>query len=422
MKLLNHTMLYLSGALFLIIGVWAVIFYVNMLDEVYDSIDDGLDNYKLLIVQKAKADSSVLRKHTFDESNYAIREIRKEQALRQTDRHFDSLLYMENEGELEPVRVLRTVFATDRNTYHELTIVSSMVEEDDLIEDLLYALIWLYAALLISIFLVNNFLLRRIWKPFYALIEQLKQFSLRSSRAFSPPPSNVREFKALNAAIEAMLQETVDTYNSQKQFIENASHELQTPLAISINRLELMLEDAGDNEEQSKALAEVIRNLERLSRLNQSLLLLTKIENRQFAEEETVDFNALMHQQLAEFEELIAYRHISVSLEESGSFSRQMNKDLATILLGNLLKNAIVHNHSEGRLLIRISEQSLRIANTGDSRALDPQKLFTRFYKASTHKSSTGLGLAIVKTIATRYGLEVGYRYHEGLHEMQLHV
>src|SRR5690606_12130134 len=150
MKLLNHSLKYLSVSILFIVSVWSVIFYFNMLDEIYDSIDDGLDNYRMLIIQKADIDSTILQKHSFDESNYAIKKISKAEALKAKDIYVDTSLYMPFEEELEPVRMLTTVFGT-KDDFYQLKVISSMVEEDDLITNLIWSIVWLYLILVISI-------------------------------------------------------------------------------------------------------------------------------------------------------------------------------------------------------------------------------------------------------------------------------
>lgn len=418
MKLVNHTLLYLSGALFLIIGVWAVIFYYSMLDEVYDSIDDGLDNYKMLIIQKAGSDSTILKKNTFEESNYSIMPISRQQALQSVERYSDTLMYMQNEEDFEPVRILSTVFNV-RDTYYKLDVISSMVEEDDLIEDLTWYLVFLYVALLLSIYLLIFFILRRTWKPFYTLMQRLRHFNLKQPKPLEVPETNVSEFKELNKAILDLLKNNIEVYNSQKQFIENASHELQTPLAISINKIELLLEENDLGEEKAQALSDVIRNLERLTRLNKSLLLLTKIENRQFANEEEVDFNELIKQQLSDFSELLEFKQISVQLHEASHFRKGFSKDLAFVLVSNLLKNAITYNKPQGEIHVEINADSIRIKNTGATEALDASRIFSRFFHSATHKSATGLGLSIVSAIADLYHLKVSYSF-DGMHQFVL--
>ncbi len=419
MKLLNHTISYIAVSLLVIISVWAFIFYINMLDEVYDSIDDGLDNYKMLIVEKASQDSLLLNKLHFDESNYSIREVPEYEAVHHREIYKDTLLYTVNEKDYEPFRMLITTFRGHNNRYYQLKIISSMVEEDDLIEDLFYALIWLYLAIVVSVILINNFLLKRIWQPFYKLISQLQSFKLRSNKILVPPDTKVQEFKVLNESISSLLDENIRTYNSQKQFIENAAHELQTPLAISINKLELMAEQQSFNEEQLSAIGDVINNLERLTRLNKSLLLISRIENRQYNEEQEINFNELFQNEIANLDELSVYKEVTVTIKESGIFILNINEDLATILAANLIKNAIVHNIKAGAVAIEISDNSIEVSNDGINQPLDDQKIFSRFYKASTSKNSTGLGLSITKTIADMHQLQLVYHY-DGRHRFTI--
>ncbi|HYH14513.1 MAG TPA: hypothetical protein VD794_04810, partial [Flavisolibacter sp.] len=164
MKLLNYTTTFFAVILFIIIPIWAALFYYNMLDEIYDSMDDGLDNQKLLVLQKARIDSSVFLRTSFDVGDYAIQEIPVALAGIKRDVYKDTLMYMKNEDEFEPVRMLQTVFKQN-NRYYELKVITSMVEEDDLIQQLFYALLWLYVGLLATILVLNNVLLRRVWQP-----------------------------------------------------------------------------------------------------------------------------------------------------------------------------------------------------------------------------------------------------------------
>ncbi len=415
MKLLNHTSRYFAIALFLILGVWSVVFYINMLDEVYDSLDDGLDNYKLLIIEKAHNDSTVLHKHEFEESNYAIHEIPDATALKMKDVYRDTLMYMQNEEDYEPVRLLTTAFGLN-GKYYQLSVISSMVEEDDLIEDLLYAIIWLYAAMLVSILLMNNILLKRIWKPFYHLMDQLKKFRLGKDAPPTPLPSTVEEFKLMNETVDSLIQRTLETFQNQKEFIENASHELQTPLAISLNKLELLAERNDLSENDMASIGSVIQTLERLTRLNKSLLLLSKIENRQFHDTTMVNLNEVVKATVHELNDYATYRTLTLSVHEHGVLERTMHTTLAQVMIANLVKNAIVHNHAQGTVAISITTTSLSVSNTGKEEPLNSERIFDRFHKETRENQSTGLGLAIVKAITTLYGLSLRYSYTQGQH------
>ncbi|SKB55287.1 Signal transduction histidine kinase [Parapedobacter luteus] len=418
MKLLNHTLLYLSASLIFILSIWAVVFYFSMMDEVYDSIDDGLENYKILIIKKAHQDTSLLNKRNFGESNYAIRPIKREWALRATEVFKDTAMYMEYEEEFETVRMLTTYFSTRNDRYYELKIIASMVEEDDLVADLLHALLWLYLAVIASAFIINNWVLRKIWRPFYQLQNELRGFKLGEDNVFSPPQTRVTEFRDMNDTVAALLKANIAVFQNQKQFIENVSHELQTPLAIALNKLELLLEQVQGEDAQVQLLANAIQHLERMTRLNKSLLLLSKIENQQFSKEERVDFNARLRQQIEDFGELLQYKRINLEIREEAQLNVLFNVDLADVLIANLLKNAIVHNHDGGSIRVRVTDNGFEIANTGRAQPLETDKLFTRFYRPTDHASSTGLGLAVVNAIAQRYHARVAYQYEGGLHHL----
>ncbi|HEY4651881.1 MAG TPA: HAMP domain-containing sensor histidine kinase [Pontibacter sp.] len=416
MKLLNHTTSYLAAILFVVITGWAALLYYNLLDEIYDSLDDGLANYKLLIMQRAAQDSTILQRSEFGEFNYAIKPVHGPEALSHTDVYTDTLMYMEYEQDLEPVRMLKTVFR-QQDRFYELRVINTMVETDDLIADLLYSILWLYLGLIAIILVLNNFLLKKTWQPFYRLVEQLRSFRLERQEPIRYEKTTVEEFKALNQAVGKLIQNSTDTYLSQKQFIENASHELQTPLAISLNKLELLVEENNLTEEQLRLLSGAIQNLERMARLNKSLLLLSKIENKQFQAEEEVSINKLAATLLDDFADQAAYKQLQIELKEEGECLVRMNPDLATVLLTNLIKNAIVHNHEQGQVQVTIAQGQLTVANTGKNGALDERKMFSRFQGESQHKGSTGLGLPIAQAIATLYSFKIRYNY-SGLHQL----
>lgn len=416
MKLLNLTSRYFAIALLILIPIWAAIFYYAMLDEIYDSIDDGLDNQKGLIVRKASADTLLLSKNNFDEGDYAIREISPAIASTVYDQYIDTMMYMENEKSEEPVRMLKTVFLQD-NRYYSLMVVTSMVEEDDLIRELLYAMLWLYGGLVITIVVLNNFLLKKIWKPFQDLLVQLRSFRLDKPVQIVSTPSKVEEFTKLSDTVQKLLDRNIHIYSSQKQFTENASHELQTPLAIAITKLETLAEDNRLSEDQLSLLSAALDNLERLTRLNKSLLLLSKIDNRQFPDVQPVELNAITRKVLEDFSDQAEFNKLRINYTDTGVCVQQMNADLALIMITNLVKNAIVHNHHGGFVHVTISGTNLVVENSGSSVSLEENRIFERFHSGQVLPDSTGLGLAIVKAIADVSHTIVSYEF-TGVHRI----
>ncbi|WP_339875533.1 HAMP domain-containing sensor histidine kinase [uncultured Algoriphagus sp.] len=410
MKLLNQSIKYLSVSIFLIVTVWSAIFYVNMLDEIHDSIDDGLDNYKLLIIKRTEDDEQIFEQKDFEEGNFTIHEISEEEALGMRDYFTDTLLYMENEDDLEPVRMLTSAFK-HKDSYYQLTVFNSTVEEDDLIEDLFYSIIWLYLILVVSIILINNVVLQRLWKPFYALLNDLKSFRIDKESPLPKINSDTKEFKELEEALNSLIIHARETYSNQKKFTENASHELQTPLAIISTKLELMLEKESLHPENVENVGQILQTIQRLTRLNKSLLLLTKIENKQFADNKSVHFNQLVNQSVEDLEDFASFRNVEIAVQKTADLYQNMDESLASILISNLLRNSIFHNVEGGKVQVKIKENSFLVRNSGKGKALDNSKIFDRFQKETTNNSSTGLGLAIVHAICRLYGFEVKYSY-----------
>jgi signal transduction histidine kinase len=412
MKLQNYTTSYFAAVLFILLSIWAVIFYLEMLDEIYDSLDDGLENQKMLVIQRAKDQPEILDKPVFNDGSYTIKEVAPAYGLKFKDSYRDTLMYMQNEDDYEPVRLLESVFKME-GSFYKIKMVTSMVEEDDLIENLLFSLVILYLGLIVSILLLNNFILKKIWNPFYLLLNQLRDFRIDKDKTIATSPTKIDEFNLLNKRIEQMLGKSLESYNSQKQFIENAAHELQTPLAISINKLELLVENNDLSEEQMEMIASILNNLEGLTRMNKSLLLLSKIENSQYDDHETVDFNKLSLSLIEDFEDLASHRNMEISFKDLGSLVIKMNRQLARILISNLLKNAIVYGAKNETIKIEISEATFSISNLGREESLDPKKIFSRFQSIRTSKRSNGIGLAISKAITEKYGLNLSYEFTE---------
>ena len=419
MKLQNQSLIFLSIPILAIVTGWAFIFYFSMLHEIKSSMDEGLENYKRLIILNAGEDSTILTKIYFDESFFKVRKIGRQEALSFKDEYVDTVLNMQDADdeapEAEPVRMLITAFELNGD-YYELTVANSMVEEDDLIKELFFDIFWLYLSLMIGIVLVNYFVLRKLWNPFYDFLGKLKNFRLGKESALPETTSHTQEFRDLQTTVNSLLKRTIETFEQQKQFIGNASHELQTPLAIATNKLELLLEEGSLADEQAKPVAEVMEIIDRLVQLNKSLLLLTKIENKLYLEQQQVAVHKVIEKNITEWQEIAAFKNVVIKITRIDEMEVTMDASLAHVVISNLLKNAVIHNLPEGEVFVTLKENRLRICNTGIPRALDGNRIFHRFYRPENRSKGTGLGLAIAKAIADLYGFQLSYTYEDSLH------
>lgn len=406
--------------LLLIVSLWSVIFYFNMLDEIKGSVDEELENYKRQIVFKAEKDSTILQQKTFDEGFFSVNKISEEKALSFKDTYEDTEIYAQDADdeapELEPVRILTTVFEQN-GSFYELKIFNNMVEEDDLVKELLWDAAGLYVLLIFSILVINNLVLQRLWKPFYELLNELKNYRLGISKSFPQVETKTKEFSDLQDAVTTLLQYSEKSYEQQKEFIGNASHELQTPLAIAVGKLELLIEKENFTENQAEKIAEIMEIIERLVRLNKSLLLLTKIENKQFFDNQEIKVNHIVEKNIEYLQDIAEFKEVEISFSENSELLVKADAALINIIVSNLLRNAIFHNIKSGKVEVQINAKKLIVKNTGIKNSLHPEKIFTRFQKSEHHQSGSGLGLAIVQAIAELYDFSVSYDFKNGMHE-----
>ena len=417
MKLIYYIILRITLALTLILTVWAVFFYVTMIDEVNDEVDDALEDYSETIIIRALAGEELPSKTNGSNNQYYMTEVSKEYAESQEDIQYkDSMVYIEEKGETEPARILTTIFQDDEGRYHELTVSTPSIEKDDLKDAIQVWIIFLYVALLFCIIIISVWVFYRNMRPLYVLLHWLDNYQTGKKNEPLNNNTQITEFRKLNDAATRYVERTEQMFEQQKQFIGNASHEIQTPLAICRNRLEMLMEDDSLSENQLEELMKTHQTLEYITKLNKSLLLLSKIDNGQFTDTKDVDLNVLLKQYLEDYKEVYDYKNIEVSITEQADFHVTMNESLAIALLTNLLKNAFVHNVDGGHIRIIITRHSITFRNTGEKQPLDENQIFERFYQGHKKEGSTGLGLAITDSICRLQQLNLRYYFEQGEH------
>ncbi len=413
-SLKNYTIKHLTITLLIVIAVWEVLFYALILDEVYDNVDDGLKNQKINILRAVYADSTLLDTKEFGVNQFIIIAA---DSISTKNVFSKEMTYMEYDDEMEPYRILRTGFYARNGKPYHLEIRTSTVEEDDFLINLTIALIALYILLIISIYFTNSIVLGRALKPLKSFVKTIQEYRFDGKTTIEPLQSKVKEFNTLEEKFTEMVKRNESIYHQQKLFLENASHELQTPLAITINKLELLLEDPGLGEKQLQEISETKRALHRMVSLNKSLLMLSKIENRQYLPQDNTNINKIITELTAEFTEIFDFKKLKLDFSETGQLYVRANHDLMVILFSNLLRNAIKYNYEGGKVTIDINPAQIRVSNTSLQPALDTTIAFKRFYKFTQDSTSTGLGLSIVESIVnTTPDISIEYQFLEKQH------
>jgi len=334
------------------------------------------------------------------------------------DRIYTGYRFSPKHREQEPYREIAGVITVGGKTYR-LVISSSLVENEDLLGSILLVQAIVLFVLIGGMLWINQRVSKRLWQPFYIALKNMQQFQVNKQTDLPFLASTTDEFNELNMAMKNLFSRSSEMFLQQKEFTENASHEMQTPLAIFQSKLELLMQTPHLSEEQANLINSLDVTNRRLIKLNKSLLLLTKIENNQYQTVEGVEIGAVCSRLIQHSRIHAEARNIAIHGEFPETIVVSVNNTLIEILISNLLSNAIRYNMDNGEILVRTEKDALVIENTGVPIPLVLSRIFDRFYKQAGpagSDDSTGLGLAIVKNICTLYGFSAGYSFREGRH------
>jgi len=413
MKLLNKTSIYYLFFALPVFVLCSGLLYFFISTKIKENLDESLWKEKIKVEEKLNAG-----KNTSDlDDDMALKPISLT-TLNMMDRFSDTLMYDSIEEEMLPFRVLTAIVNNDKNKY-EFTIRKSYIESEDLIASILYPVLLLFIILLIGFFLINWFISKQLWNPFYKTLAQLNHFKIDEKPAKFDSTA-IKEFSELNKVLSIMTEKIHTDFINQKQFIENASHEIQTPLAVIKTKIELLIQSTAISADDMHIIQSVYNASNKLSSLNKALLLLSKIENNQFTDLEEIQFKPLFEKIIDHFSDMISIKNIRIETKYEMPLTHKMNPVLADILISNLVQNAIRHNIKGGYIIIQLSENSILISNSSASTIVNTNELFQRFKKSEAFTESIGLGLAIVKEICDNYGIEINYTCSNSIHAFQL--
>jgi signal transduction histidine kinase len=406
------TAYFIYTAILLVIAI--PLFYFALKKMVVQSVDENLISTKILVIPQLKY--NILNHH---EDNLILTgyEIHYEKV--QSDKNEDSIYTIETTGPAtempSPNRELASHFYVNEEFY-SLQIITTLTDKYSLIKRIIWIIAFLIVVLLLGLMLMDRVLTKNIWLPFYKTLSSLKKYRVDKQAVLKLEPSRINEFNDLNQAIEDLAETNYQAYLSQKEFTENASHEMQSPLAVFQSKLELLMQTTPLNEEQASLIADLAGASKRMFRLNKTLILLTKIDNDQFLEKETVSVRDILQKLIKQYEFQIASQSIRFSFNDAGEILVEANRTLIEIMLGNLLSNSIRHNIPYGFVQVELNQKELTIHNSGKNIPLDSKKMFRRFQKESHDAESLGLGLEIVNKICALYQYHIQYQFSNQMH------
>jgi signal transduction histidine kinase len=331
----------------------------------------------------------------------------------------DTAMYDNVEGEEETFRQVSSIRNINGQSY-SIVLRQMVVEHAEYVVTIGGVLALIMGVLLICLTLINRSIYQTVWNPYYQTLDALKNFSLHQTSLLALPDTSIKEFKEMNAALHQLTEKARTDFMALKEFSENASHEMQTPLAVVQTKLDELLQDPALTEPQAKHIQTAGTAVQKLSKLNQTLLLLTKIENRQFIYTEQINIPELVQKIVVELEDFIQEKELDVTIQRLDDLGISANPALVDALLTNLLSNAIKHNVPKGFISITVKQKTLQVCNSGKPLTSSPAFLFERFSKADASSPSLGLGLAIVRTICHLYGWQVQYEVEQDRHRLEI--
>lgn len=417
MKLITRFILIYLVITVIVLGIGGVFSYFIIKDEIDRELTfefmERIDRVTYLLERGRKFHP---RRDVEGDRNLVIQEL--DYTVEDRVEVSDTLIYsgrLEQSEQNVKVSAYRNI---NGNSYY-ISTYGAMIEPDDITEAVIKTLLWILGLQVIGAIGVGFLVSGRLFKPFRETLEKIGNFQLQKKEYVPAEKTGVKEFNDLNRFVEQMTRKAVSDYKNLKEFAENASHELQTPLAIAKGKLELLSETVL-SEEQYKYIESLERSVKKLSRLSESLALLTKIENHEFQNNERVDLSDLVNESLEAFKEFIALNNLTVNTDIQDDVVIKMHPVLADILWTNLFQNAVRHNVENGEIKIELTDQKLTISNTGDDPEVDPDQLFERFRKAEQSSESIGLGLSIIKRIVDQNNFSILYTYKNNWHRIEI--
>ncbi|KIC00781.1 histidine kinase [Flavobacterium sp. JRM] len=330
------------------------------------------------------------------------------------DTIFNKVYFDELENENEPYRELNAPIIIKGQPYTYIGRIN-LIETEDLVTSIAMLFLVVIIILLLGILIITKISSRKLWKPFYDTLDQIQGFEIDKNKTPRFMDTDVEEFDRLNKSLNRLIEKNTDIYNNQREFVENAAHELQTPLALFQTKIDTLFQ-LDITQEQSEVLSSLNKDVSRLNRLNKNLLLLSKIENENYLDKQPIVINEYLKKHLDFFTEQAKAKNLNIVIEYTEKLKIEGNPSLTEVLINNLFLNAIRHNIKNGKISIIITGDSITFLNTGQETPLVVDKLFNRFSKSNPSSQGNGLGMAIIKKITEISHWKIYYAFENNLH------
>lgn len=418
MKLLARStyFYFVSSIIVLIVAGTALYFTIRAI--VYKQIDESLVTEKTIIQDQIEDTDTI---PDFEASfGHQIEVHLYKSGIKYSQVIRDTSLYDSISDSYLPFRHIRFANRTPKNTGYLINIYQSLDENQKLLDSISLGMLFIFIALLLTSIVINYLISKKIWQPFYKSLKEVSNYNVLDDGQLVLDNTNIDEFRQLNSVLDHMTRKIRKDYLNLKEYNENSSHEIQTPLAVIRSKLDILIQNSNLTRENVDLIKSINEAVARIFKLNQGLLLISKIENQQFPEKKEVSLKKLVEDTLENYDEIMHLKGIKVETELTDQGIVVMNSILADVLISNLLSNAVRYNVDGGFISCRLDDKILTISNSGLPLTVEPEKLFNRFQKGTNHPEAVGLGLSIVKKITDYYNMDISFSGTGNVHEIKL--
>lgn len=409
MKLINKISRYFlisSSIIFLIIFIGVYLLLENSLKK---EIDEQLSKNYYSVVYEIKSGKQV--------SFYPFVQIDSVSNFSNKKEFRDVKILSGEENEPEPFREL-TAFTNINGKNFKIIVRTSLIEKEDIFTSIITIELFAFALFIIVLFFINKTVSQKTFSDFYDTLKKIEEFSLKDNLPIILNRSDINEFEKLNKSISFLSEKAIGEYRSLKEFSEEVNHEIQTPVSVIKSKLEILMQSNELSENNLALLNTALKNLNKLERINKSILLLNKLEHKDLFDSTEINLSKEIKVVIDDYSDFITSKNLNVTSSIEDNLIISANHSLINILLSNLISNAIKHNVDNGTISIELKNNVLIILNTGNFSNVEPEKFFQRFYKGSTSTDSVGLGLTIVKKICDLYGFAVTNQFSDNLYSV----
>jgi len=422
MKLLFRATLFYLLITLVVFGAGGIITYNILLDAIQLETDRYLIERFWVVSTRINEDPN-FSSSSFSDNKIVIKTVNSIPEIdNQRDRRFifsDTVVWHQGLRRMENNRKLITYIENEQNKF-KVEINDVIVESEDIYQGVFDSQTRLFVILGIVMVLSSFLISKWLFRPFDRTLEKIKNYNIKSLKPTSLGKTGIREFNILNGFINQMTEKVSTDYKNLKEFTENASHELQTPLTIALGKLELLLQQENLTEDQVELITSSYEAIAHMSKLNKSLTLLSKIENKEFSNTENIDMSREINKTIDNFSELIHLKGLKLKNNIDENVFLKNDKTIINVLLNNLFQNAVRHNYEGGQINIELTAEKLLVENTGAEIVIPAEQLFERFKKGVHSEKNTGLGLSIIQKICELSKYQVSYTIEKKWHKITI--